>query len=89
MACHKTFCDRMPHRTHYAAPRTAASRTGTLHPPVLPVTVTELWTAKREKHCIMHCFGILRVVHTDVSSVGSAPFSSLLLTFTLTNCAFH
>jgi hypothetical protein len=38
MMRHKTFCDRMTHHTPYAA----ASRTGTLHPPVPPVTVTEL-----------------------------------------------
>jgi len=71
MACHKTFCDRTPHHTHYAAPSTAASRTGTLLPPVLPVTVTELWTAKREKHCIMHCFGILRVVQGGSNMTGT------------------
>jgi hypothetical protein len=66
MTCHKTFRDRMPHHTHYAAPSTAASRTGTLHSPVFPVMVTELWTAVRETHCFIHCLGILRVVHTDV-----------------------
>jgi len=56
-------------------PGKAASRTGTLHPSVFPLTVTELWTATKETHCIIHCLGILRFVHTDVLSVGSAPLS--------------